>query len=69
MSTTLEAPGLADKVGAQDDKLETLVCCFAKLGRHKLPPIKVQALVTKPEWDAQKWNPWESDENEEEDVW
>lgn len=30
--------------------------------------IKVQALVTQPDWDAKRWNSWESKENKEEDV-
>ena len=25
-------------------------------------------LVTKPDWDTKRWNPWESEEKEEEDV-
>lgn len=36
---------LADKVGEQDNKLETLVCHFAKLGGYKVSWIKVQALL------------------------
>ena len=51
LSTTLLASGLADKVGEHDNKLQTLVCHFAKLGGHKLWWIKVQALVTKPDCD------------------
>ena len=27
--------------------------------------IKVQALVTQPDWDAKRWNSWESKENKE----
>lgn len=51
------------------DKLETSVCCFAKLGGYKLPwSVKVQTLLTNPDGDAKKWSPWESDEREEEDV-
>lgn len=46
---TLLASGLADKVGVQDNKLENLVCHFAKMGGCKLPHIKVQVLVTKPD--------------------
>ena len=33
-----------------------------------LPLIKMQTLVTKPNWDTKKWTPWESEESEEEDV-
>ena len=40
-STTLLASGLADKVGEQGKKLETLVHQFAKLEGHKLLRIKV----------------------------
>ena len=32
----------------QNSKLETLECYFGKLGDHKLPQMKVHALVTKP---------------------
>lgn len=41
VSTSLLASGLADKVGEQSKKLETLVCWFAKLGGHKMLRIKV----------------------------
>lgn len=37
LSTILLASGLADKLEEQVNKLETLVCHFAKLGRYKLP--------------------------------
>ena len=30
--------------------------------------IKVQALVTQPDWDAKRWKSWESKENKKEDV-
>ena len=68
MSTTLLALGLADKVREQDNRLKTLADCFAKLVGYKLLCIKVQALVTKPDWDTKRWNPLESEESEEEDV-
>ena len=68
LSTTLLASGLIDKVREQDNKLETIACHFVKLGGHKLPRIKVQALVTKPDWDDKRWDLWESEESEEEDV-
>ena len=54
LSTILPASELADKVREQDNKLETIACHFAKLGGHKLPWIKVQALVTKPVWDTKR---------------
>lgn len=38
--TTLLASGLEVKVREQDNKLETLTCCFAKLGGCKLLWIK-----------------------------
>ena len=60
--------GLADKLTEQDNKLETLICHFAKLGGCKLPWIKVLVLVPKPNWDTQRWYPWESQEREEEEV-
>lgn len=41
LSTTLLPLGLTDKVGEQDNKLETLACHFAKLGGYKLLQIKV----------------------------
>lgn len=68
VSTTMLASGVADKVGEQDNRLETLAGCFAKPVGFKLLWIKVQALVTKPDWDTKRWNPWESEENKEEDV-
>lgn len=49
LSTTLLAPGLADKVQEQNNKLETFMCHLAKLGGHKLLQIKVQVLVRKPD--------------------
>lgn len=36
LPTTLLALGQSQKVEEQDNKLETVVCHFAKLGRHKL---------------------------------
>lgn len=57
MSTLLLASGLVDKVGKQPIKLETLMCHFAKPGGHKLRGIKVQMLVTKLDWDSERWNP------------
>ena len=68
MSTALLALGLADRVGEQDSKLEYLECHFEKLGGSKLQWIKVQALVTKPDWDTNGWNPWESEESKGEDA-
>lgn len=44
------------------------MCCFAKLGGHKLLWIKVWELIMKPDWDAERWSCWESKGNEEEDV-
>ena len=41
MSPTPLASGLADKVGEQDNKLDTLAYHFAKLGGYKLLQIKV----------------------------
>ena len=41
LSTTLLASGLAEEVGKQDNRLETLACRFAKLGGCKLQRIKV----------------------------
>ena len=68
LSTALLASGLGDKVGEQDNQSETLPHPLAKLGGCKLPRIKVQMLVTKPDWDTQRWNPWEGEESDEEDV-
>lgn len=59
---------MADKLGVEDNKLEHLQCHFAKLRGHKLPRIKVKALVAKADWDTKKWNPWEREKKEEEDV-
>lgn len=44
--TTLLASGTADKMGKQDNKLESLASHFAKLGRAQLLWIKIQVLVT-----------------------
>ena len=43
--------GAGRQVGEQD-KLESLVCNFAKLGGCKLLQIKIQELMTKPDWDT-----------------
>lgn len=45
--TTLLPPGLADKMGEQNNKSWTLTCHFAKLGGHKLLWIKIWELKTK----------------------
>lgn len=49
VSSALLASGLEDKLREQDDKLESSACCFARIGGHKLPQIKVQEFVTKPD--------------------
>ena len=41
---------------------------FAKLRGWKLSQIKATALLKKPDWDAKRRNPWESEESEEEEV-
>lgn len=46
-ATTLLASGQAEKVGKKDNKLETLARRFAKVRGHKMPQIKIHALVTK----------------------
>ena len=48
LSTILLFSGLTDKVEEQNN-LETLACHFSKLGGHKLPWMKIQVLVTKPD--------------------
>lgn len=58
--------GLADKVGEQEHPLETLTCCSAELGGHKLLRMKFQALVTKPDCVSERQNPWECEESREE---
>ena len=40
LSTTLVHSGLADKVGEQDNKLETLLYHFAKLGEYQLLQLR-----------------------------
>lgn len=55
-------------MGAQGNKLETFTCPFAKLRGCKLPWTKAWVLVTKPDWGALTWNPWENNENEQEVV-
>lgn len=47
-STTLPAPGLADKVGGQEHQLETLARPSAKLGGCKRSWMKIWAPVTTP---------------------
>ena len=44
LSTTLLASGLTDKVGEQNNKLETFACHFAEWGGQKAPWIKVWVL-------------------------
>lgn len=44
LSTTLLPLGPADNVGEQDNKLEDIVCCFAKLGGRKLPQVRPEHL-------------------------
>lgn len=44
LSTTLLASGLADKMEEQNNKLNTLVWCFTKLGGYKLPRIRSECL-------------------------
>ena len=56
MSTTLPALGLAEKVGEEDNKLRNLVVNFAKLKGYKMPWVKIQELVTKPDWDTKRRN-------------
>lgn len=48
-SATLLVSELADK---QDSKLETFACHFTNPGRCKILWIQVQAVVTKPDWEA-----------------
>lgn len=49
MSPTLQASGLADKVGEQCIKSEGSLYCSAKLGGPNVPQVKVWALVTRPD--------------------
>lgn len=52
LSTAPPASRLPDKMWEQDKKLETLACCFSKLGGHRMPAIKITKicmLVTKPD--------------------
>lgn len=49
---TVQCPanlGLADRAEEENNQLETLACCFTKLGGHTLPQIKVRVLMTKPD--------------------
>lgn len=52
VSTILLVSRLTDKTGEQEDESETLMCCFAELGGHKLLQIKIRVLLTKPDRDA-----------------
>lgn len=49
VSATMRASGLADKMGEQGHKLEASACSSSKVGGSKMPQIKIQALVTKPD--------------------
>lgn len=69
MSTALLTSGLKDKVGEQDNKLETLeLRSFENLGGNKMQWIKGQVLVINSDQDVKGWNPWESEESEGEDA-
>lgn len=69
MSTALLTSGLTDKVGEQDNKLETLeLRSFENLGGNKMQWIKVQVLVINSDQDVNGQNPWESEESEGEDA-
>lgn len=69
MSTALLTSGLTDKVGEQDNKLETLeLRSFENLGGNKMQWIKVQVLVINSDQDVKGQNPWESEESEGEDA-
>lgn len=68
LSTTLLTLGLTDEVREQNNRLVTLACHSSKPGGCKLPLMKVGALVIKPDWDTKRWNPWESEEINKEDV-
>lgn len=50
------ALGLAEKVEEEDNKLRNLVVNFAKLKGYKIPWVKIQELVTKPDWDTKRRN-------------
>lgn len=61
--STLVASHPTNKVREQDKKLETLTCCFAKLGGRKKIQSKVREVVTKPGFNNNSYNPQESEEN------
>lgn len=65
MSIALLTSGLTDKVGEQDNKLETLeLRSFENLGGNKMQWIKVQVLVINSDQDIKGQNPWENEESE-----
>lgn len=69
MSIALLTSGLTDKVGEQDNKLETLeLRSFENLGGNKMQWIKVQVLVINSDQDIKGQNPWENKESEGEDA-
>lgn len=69
MSIALLTSGLTDKVGEQDNKLETLeLRSFENLGGNKMQWIKVQVLVINSDQDIKGQNPWENEESEGEDA-
>lgn len=47
--------GAGREDGKQDNRLENLMVNFAKLGGCKMPWVKIQQLVTKPDLDTGKW--------------
>ena len=63
--TALLASGLADKVGEEDNKLETLNAILQSCGGSKLTWFKIWTLVTNPDYDAKRWNPCENKNKED----
>lgn len=68
-STALLTSGLTDKLGEQDNKLETLdLRSFENPGGKKMQWIKVRVLAINSDQDINGWNPWESEASKGEDA-
>lgn len=66
LSTIFLPLGLAERVGEKDNSLENVMVNFTKLRGCKMPWVKIQQLVTKPERDAERWKEYlEIEESQE----
>lgn len=69
MSTALITSGLTEKLGEQDNKLQTLdLRSFENPGGKTMQWIKFRVLAINSDQDVKGWNPWESEASKGEDV-